>query len=399
MISLGEVNAIIGGGYENAWKNIPSMKRFKQLKGKKALLAKDLAKKIMKGGSNYPFEGEHHMAIISTPTAHCGLAPDAVDNVDSNEGILYSTQAGGAKKNYINDSFISAYMMLRLNKGKKMVGGSKVPFALGREIKNMYGDHKTYKLSESSILKKANSWRGGGVNAYRKRLNENLNILSNMEKKNKFNYSNLRDIQVPFGYLSNSYTQVGAGLPLEYFGGETENYSSDNTQNTNVLTQLQSGGGVTGMPLEYYGGKTENYSSENTQNTNVLTPLQSGGGVTGMPLEYFGGKTENYSSENTQNTNVLTPLQSAGGKSKKGFKMPILSDPVIGGILKTLGIFTLPANALIPFSLLVFAYEKFISQKYGDEKSLTDDKIVDTLLKAKGAFALHPMLATAMSSI
>ena len=118
-----------------------------------------------------------------------------------------------------------------------------------------------------------------------------------------------------------------------------------------------------------------------------------------MPLEYFGGKTENYSSENTQNTNVLTPLQSAGGKSKKGFKMPILSDPVIGGILKTLGIFTLPANALIPFSLLVFAYEKFISQKYGDEKSLTDDKIVDTLLKAKGAFALHPMLATAMSSI
>ena len=45
MISLGEVNAIIGGGYENAWKNIPSMKRFKQLKGKKALLAKDLAKK------------------------------------------------------------------------------------------------------------------------------------------------------------------------------------------------------------------------------------------------------------------------------------------------------------------------------------------------------------------
>ena len=58
------------------------------------------------------------MAIISTPTAHCGLAPDAVDNVDSNEGILYSTQAGGAKKNYINDSFISAYMMLRLNKGK-----------------------------------------------------------------------------------------------------------------------------------------------------------------------------------------------------------------------------------------------------------------------------------------
>ena len=118
-----------------------------------------------------------------------------------------------------------------------------------------------------------------------------------------------------------------------------------------------------------------------------------------MPLEYYGGKTENYSTENSQGEAILTPHQAGGSKKRKGFKIPILSDPVIGGILKTLGIFTWPANALVPFSLLVFAYEKFLSQKYADETSLTDDKVVDTLLKAKGAFALHPMLATAMSAI
>ena len=279
-----------------------------------------------------------------------------------------------------------------------MVGGSKVPYAVGKELKNTYGNFNSYNFNESNILKKANSWRGGGINAYRKRLSENINSLKNMEKKNKFNFSNLRDINVPLSLLSNGYTQVGAGLPLEYFGGKTDFYSSENSQGEPLLTPHQAGGGVTGMPLEYYGGKTDFYSSENSQGEPLLTPHQAGGGVTGMPLEYYGGKTDFYSSENSQGEPILTPHQ-AGGAKKKGFKLPIFSDPVMGGILKTIGIFTLPVNALIPFSVLVFAYEKFLSQKYADEPSLTDDRTVDTLLKAKGALALHPMLTTALSAI
>jgi hypothetical protein len=404
IISLGEITAIIGGGYENARKNIPSLQRFKGLKGKKANDITKFAKKLVGGGEyTYTTEngpcGSEHLASIVAPDANCALAPNAIDNVSGNSGILHATQAGGSRKNNINDEFIASYMMLRLNKGKKMVGGSRVPYAIGKELKNLYGDYKTYNFIESNISKKANSWRGGGSAVYRKRLSENLNMLSNMEKKGNIKFSNFRDIQVPLSVLSTGFTQTGAGLPLEYFGGQTENYSSENSQSDAVLTPHQAGGGVTGMPLEYYGGKTENYSSENSQSDAVLTPHQAGGGVTGMPLEYYGGKTDNYSSENSQSDAVLTPHQAGGSKKKRGFKIPLLNDPVMGGILKTLGVFTLPLNALIPFSLLVFAYEKYLSQKYADEPSLTDDKTVDTLLKAKGALSLHPMLTAAMSAI
>ena len=435
VISLGELYAIVGGGYENARKNIPSLSRFKKLKGSNAKKATNFAKKLIGGSYTYTTEngpcGDQHLANIVEPVPHCALAPNPVDDVSSNSGILYATQAGGSKNNLISDNFLSSYMILALNKGKKMNGGSRVPYAVGKEMKNLYGNHSSYKFSDSSILSKAKSWRGGGISMYRKRLSENLKILSNMEKKNKFRFDNMTDIKVPLSVLSNNYTQVGAGLPLEYFGGKTENYSSNNSQDIPILTPHQSGGGVTGMPLEYYGGKTEHYNSENSQDVPVLTPHQSGGGVTGMPLEYYGGKTEHYSSENSQEVPVLTPHQSGGGVTgmpleyyggktehyssensqdvpvltphqsggSRRFKLPILSDPVMGGILKTLGIFTLPVNALIPFSLLVFAYEKYLASKYADEPSLENDKIVDTLLKAKGAFALHPMLATAMSTI
>ena len=369
IISLGEITAIIGGGYENARKNIPSLQRFKGLKGKKANDITKFAKKLVGGGEyTYTTEngpcGSEHLASIVAPDANCALAPNAIDNVSGNSGILHATQAGGSRKNNINDEFIASYMMLRLNKGKKMVGGSRVPYAIGKELKNLYGDYKTYNFIESNISKKANSWRGGGSAVYRKRLSENLNMLSNMEKKGNIKFSNFRDIQVPLSVLSTGFTQTGAGLPLEYFGGQTENYSS-----------------------------------ENSQSDAVLTPHQAGGGVTGMPLEYYGGKTDNYSSENSQSDAVLTPHQAGGSKKKRGFKIPLLNDPVMGGILKTLGVFTLPLNALIPFSLLVFAYEKYLSQKYADEPSLTDDKTVDTLLKAKGALSLHPMLTAAMSAI
>ena len=404
VISLGEITAIIGGGYENARKNIPSLQRFKNLKGKKANDITKFGKKMV-GGSDYTYTtengpcGNEHMANIVAPDANCALAPNGGVDVSGNSGILHATQAGGSKNNTINNEFISSYMMLRLNKGKKMVGGSKVPYAIGRELKNLYGNSKTYNLTESNTYKKANSWRGGGSAAYRKRLSKNLTILSNMEKKGNIKLSNFRDINVPLSVLSNGFTQTGAGLPLEYFGGQTQNYNATNSQSDPILTPHQAGGGVTGMPLEYYGGKTENYSSENSQSDPVLTPHQSGGGVTGMPLEYYGGKTENYSSENSQSDPVLTPHQAGGSKKRRGFKIPLLNDPVMGGILKTLGVFTLPLNALIPFSLLVFAYEKYLSQKYADEPSLTDDKTVDTLLKAKGALSLHPMLTAAMSAI
>ena len=368
LLSLGEITGIIGGGYENARKNIPSLQRFKNLKGKKA---NDLTKfvKKMVGGGEYAYTtengpcGQEHMANIVAPDVNCALAPNGGVDVSGNSGILHATQAGGSKNNTINNEFMSSYMMLRLNKGKKMVGGSKVPYAIGKELKNLYGDSKTYNFTESNTFKKSNSWRGGGLSAYRKRLSENLNMISNMEKKGNIKFNSIRDMQVPLGVLSTGFTQTGAGLPLEYFGGQTQNYSSENSQSAPVLTPHQAGGGVTGMPLEYYGGKTDYYSSENSQSAPVLTPHQ------------------------------------AGGSKKRAFKIPILSDPVMGGILKTLGIFTLPLNTLVPFSLLVFAYEKYLAHKYADEPSLTDDKTVDTLLKAKGAFALHPMLTAAMSAI
>jgi len=337
---------------------------------------------------------------IVAPDADCALAPNGGVDVSGNSGVMYATQAGGSKmKGVVQDPFMSAYLSLHLGKGKRMTGGSKIPYAFGKEMKHLYGQFNNYSIMESPISRAATSWRGGGTMAYRKRLAENLNKLKKMESNKSFDISKLRDIGVPVSVLSRGYTHYGGGLPLEYFGGSTDNYNEGNSQGNANLTPHQGGGGV-GMPLEYFGGSTDNYNESNSQGELKLTPHQGGGGV-GMPLEYFGGSTDNYNESNSQGELKLTPHQAGGRKrvSRNRRKIPLLDDPVMGGILKTLGIFTLPANLLIPFSVLVFVYEKFISQKYADEPSITDDRIVDALLKTKGALTLHPLLSTAISAI
>jgi len=184
----------------------------------------------------------------------------------------------------------------------------------------------------------------------------------------------------------------------KYIPGYIKNLDSKELQSripdSTRFDKCQTGGRVS-FPIEYYGGDSGNYSAGNTSaGGNVPVPrgssgvVQTGGRVS-FPIEYYGGDSGNYSASNkVLDWSISSNLTPHGPGQVGGGKIPVIDHPIYGNILKTVGILSISPDMLVPLSVLVFAYELFLKKKYG---SVINDPVLDKTLKGVGILSMHPL--------
>ena len=311
--------------------------------------------------TNGPCLGPHPANIV-TPSCSTATAPVSGD-ISSSAGLYMTQSGGGSKSNLkfssnknqnITDGMISLYSSLYGGSSGVLNKNNRVPLYHAMEIKSRYGNKNEYSHIGGGVFK-------GNVSQYKKILKSNLEKIRTMTSGGgKINVNNLnKDILVRFVGNKKSQTGGRVSFPIEYYGGDSGNYSAGNAS---------SGGGVP-VPRGSSG------------------VVQTGGRVS-FPIEYYGGDSGNYSAGGKVLDWNMSSLTSNLSGQVGGGKIPVIDHPIYGNILKTVGILSISPDMLVPLSVLVFAYELFLKKKYG---SVINDPVLDKTLKGVGILSMHPL--------
>ena len=352
--------------------------------------------------TNGPCLGPHPANIV-TPSCSTATAPVSGD-ISSSAGLYMTQSGGGSKSNLkfssnknqnITDGMISLYSSLYGGSSGVLNKNNRVPLYHAMEIKSRYGNKNEYSHIGGGVFK-------GNVSQYKKILKSNLEKIRTMTSGGgKINVNNLnKDILVRFVGNKKSQTGGRVSFPIEYYGGDSGNYSAGNASSGGGVPVprgssgvVQTGGRVS-FPIEYYGGDSGNYSAGNgNAGGNVPVPRGSSGvdqtgGRVSFPIEYYGGDSGNYSAGGKVLDWNMSSLTSNLSGQVGGGKIPVIDHPIYGNILKTVGILSISPDMLVPLSVLVFAYELFLKKKYG---SVINDPVLDKTLKGVGILSMHPL--------
>ena len=278
--------------------------------------------------TNGPCLGPHPANIV-TPSCSTATAPVSGD-ISSSAGLYMTQSGGGSKSNLkfssnknqnITDGMISLYSSLYGGSSGVLNKNNRVPLYHAMEIKSRYGNKNEYSHIGGGVFK-------GNVSQYKKILKSNLEKIRTMTSGGgKINVNNLnKDILVRFVGNKKSQTGGRVSFPIEYYGGDSGNYSA--------------------------GGKVLDWNMSSL--TSNLSGQVGGGKIPVIDHPIYGNilKTVGILSISPDMLVPLSVLVFAYELFLKKKYGSVINDPVLDKTLKGVGILSMHPLGLVPLGLI-----------------------------------------------